>query len=98
MLQVVLFQLEALGIRVHHEILASARENHDFIFRVRADGFEKLTDGTMIFDTQLDRTACRVRLNENDTVLTPLQFVMLLEALLIFLELWGGNKIYERHD
>jgi hypothetical protein len=41
MLQVLLFQFEALGIRVHHEVLACPREDHDFVFRICADGVER---------------------------------------------------------
>jgi hypothetical protein len=94
MLQILLFELEALGIGVHHEVFACPREDHDFVFRIRTDGLEKLADGTMIFDAQLDGSARSMRLNENDAVLAALQFVMLFEPLLVFLELWGGDKIH----
>ena len=94
MLQILLFEFEPFGIRVHHEVLARAREDHHFVFGIRADGLEKLADGTMIFDAQLDGSARGMRLNENDAVLAAFEFVMLLESLLVFLKFRGGDKIH----
>src|ERR1700730_2193808 len=97
MLQVLLLQLKTFGIRVHHEVLARAGENHDFVFRVRADRLEKLADRAMIFDTQLNGSSSGVRLHEDDAVLAAFQFVMLLESLFVFVELGTLDEIYEGH-
>jgi hypothetical protein len=49
----------------------------------------------MIFDAQLDRPAFGMRFHEDDAILAALQLVVLLESLLVFLEFWRGDKIYE---
>ncbi len=49
----------------------------------------------MIFDAQLDRSAFGMGFDENDAILAALQFVVLFESLLVFLELRWGHKIYQ---
>src|SRR4029077_8306238 len=94
MLQVLLFEFETFRVGIDHEVFTRAGEDHDFVFRSGADGLEKLPDRTMIFDAQLDGTAFRVRFDKNDSIFAALELVMLLESLLVFLEFWGGDKIY----
>jgi hypothetical protein len=42
----------------------------------------------------LNGSAGSVRLNENDAVRAPFQFLMLLETLFVFLELCAGDEVY----
>ncbi len=96
-LQVFFLEFEAFGIGVHHEVVAGAGEDHDFVFRVGADGFEELADGAVIFDAELDGAAPCVGLREDDAVGAAVQFVVLLEAFLVFLEFGGGDEIDQGH-
>ena len=96
-IQIFLFQLKTFGIGIHHEIFAGAAENHDFVFGIGTDGLEQLPDGAVIFHAELYGTTEGVGFGEKHAICPAMQFVMLLEALLIFLKPWRWNEINKRH-
>jgi hypothetical protein len=85
--QILLLQFEALGIGVHHELVARPGEDQDLVLRVGADGLEHLPDRPVVLDAELDRPTVGMCLYENDAVLPALHLVEILEALFVLFEL-----------
>jgi hypothetical protein len=95
--EVLLFQSEAFGVGIHHELLSAAAEDQDFVLRIGADRLQHLPERAMILHAQLDRPAAGVSLDEDHAVFAPFNLVVIFEAFAVLIELWSRNELLKRH-
>ena len=98
MLKILLFDFEPFRIDGHHEVVARAAEDKQFVVRVGAHRLEHLAKRTVRLHAQLHRASERMPLDEQHAIRPPLHREMFLEPLPVLFEIRCWHKSCQRHQ
>jgi hypothetical protein len=85
-LQLLLLQLEARRVGVHHELVPGTGQDQQLVLRVGAGGLEELAERPVVLHAQLDRAALGVGLGQQHAVVAAIEPEEPGEGLPVLLE------------